>query len=304
MPTRTFLTLALVAASGSVYAGAPPEPYSDAHMSRSMQLIQMERAYDLGRRRGEHLTRDQVVALEAANLDLQQNVDVLNQRVDEVAAADRAAVKQAEAIAAEYNKLLDQRKELDLRIARMGAQLQDYDRTLSLMDKRMTQMGAVDEQIAFTAQSVLDSANAVGSERTALAEQQAAERVRDAQQEAEKILDAARMAAYDEQTDYERVMNERVSCSFLAPATISQVVACLTPPGWQSDIQIESEQLKGAVMTFVSDRPRALAARDFVEMVRAQTNPPVRLRISWHPRLSDAKGLPIPLMLVAEELNQ
>lgn len=139
------------------------------------------------------------------------------------------------------------------------------------------------------AKSMVDLAGSVSNQR-----------VRDAELEADAIVRAAQRKAIDEVTNYDRTMNERISCH-MREEKITEVFRCLTPSGWDMDVDILNTELLNSLVSFTSDKPRRDAIADLVEQIRQQTRPSVRLFVNFYPRLRGSDGNQVPIVVFADK---
>lgn len=292
--TLLALTLGVVTSFSSI--ASVGGPYTDQRLSRSSQLIFMEEAYGVGVNEGRQLSAAQVDVIASSAVELRHTARVLDERSSYIETATSRVVGAS-------NQTTSATRELALQQQDHAARMDHFDTQLSRNEGQIIALRSVDQDMIDTANRMLASADTVSQQRQSSAEIEAQRRIQEAVREADQIVTRAKVSVYDESTNYERVMNERVSCH-LREVLVAEVFRCLVPQGWEADIDIANQDFARSMMSYTSDKPRRMAISDLVDQLRLQTDSQIRLSVNFYPRIQDASGAPRPLVIFSDGANR
>lgn len=311
---RRLTALAFAAMVAATPAGA--NSLVDSHMSRSMELMLLERAYGAGYDNGQQLRRDQVLALQDSTLRVEASVNDLNRRVDDIQTVNAEltesahyVIDQAESIAGKRIAVAETEGALHDRVTDLSSDTRQLRAENRRLERSVGSLRVADASVVQAAREtnatsarVLTQAEDVSGRKIRLAEAEAAKQLEAANERAKQVLAKAKQTAHVSQGNYERVMTERVNCN-LRNALVVEAFECVTPTGWEWDLEVDDDRFTNAFISFTSDRPRAAAIQDLLTKIRRQTeNPKIDLRANFYPRLvSKRTGEPTPTVLFVEE---
>jgi hypothetical protein len=277
MKHLTTAVLILTAMVISASANASPA-YTDNHLSRSTELMLMERSYDIGVRDGKKLRKDQVITLQSSNERLEGAVMNIGEQVRDLSHHTGSILRASEGVLEEAQSVNSQSHGL---VSTSNRVLED---AVAINDRENFLKGTV-----ATADDVLR-----------IAEEEAAALRKSAASDAHDMITSARRKVHEEHSSPELVMNEAVSCD-LVEVDVRQVIDCLVPEGWEARTDIDNRMFLNSRIGFTSDSPRNKAIREFIAAVRDQTQSEVILAVNFYPGIVDKDGNPSPLMVVSEE---